>query len=115
MRTRRPLILILVIALTAVVTLPALAAQTESSSVNVLIRTGTNVDAVMAAVENAGGEITGEYDYLDVIAAEIPPGQRRLGDSTPGRFWGPRRRLPGQWPARPRNCRFRRFPPPCRR
>ena len=59
MRTRRPLILILVIALSAVATLPAVAAQTESSSVDVLIRTGTNAAAVIAAVENAGGEITG--------------------------------------------------------
>ncbi len=72
MRTRRPLILVLVIALSAVATLPAVAAQTESSSVNVLIRTGTNAAAVIAAVEEAGGEVTGEYDYLNVIAAQVP-------------------------------------------
>ena len=55
-------------------TLPAVAAQTESSSVDVLIRTGTgtNAAAVIAAVENAGGEITGDYDYLNVVAAAIP-------------------------------------------
>ena len=74
MRTRRPLILILVIALSAVATLPAVAAQIESSSVDVLIRTGTNKAAVIAAVENAGGEITGDYDHLDVIAAQVPAG-----------------------------------------
>ena len=71
MRTRRPLILILMIALGATATLPALATQAESS-VDVLIRTGTNTDAVIAAVESAGGEITGDYDYLNVIAAQIP-------------------------------------------
>ncbi len=77
MRTRRPLILILVIAVSAVATLPAVAAQTESSSVDVLIRTGTNAAAVIAAVENAGGEITGDYDYLNVVAAAIPLGACR--------------------------------------
>jgi len=47
--------------------------QLETTEI-VLVQTSDDDGAVTAAITDLGGTIIMEYDYLDVIAAEIPLG-----------------------------------------
>ncbi len=42
----------------------------NESPISVLIRTDSNEEAIRAAIQAVGGHITGEYKYLEVIAAQ---------------------------------------------